>query len=537
MLTRVWSTLDAVDSGVMVELRDALAYAEAKPRAWIEYVVEDFLDWSGSVSWAPTDLTWSEPEHGIDLVCDFAWTAPGDGGAGTGGPAHLLGYVVDGRVDPRGRVGQDDWAASWTDRAAVACRGLGVPLALVTNGRLWCLVWAPRGGVTSTVTFDTATWGESADRVVVRAFRSLLGRPRFTSVPDHETLDALLRESLDAQEEITEELGRNVRRAVEQLVESMGRWDAREAGVGRAGLSQIEPHQVYGGAVTMLMRLMFLFFAEERGLLPADNPIFAEGYSASTLCERLEVEAEDAGESGLEFRSGDWLQLLATSAAVYGGVSASALTLPAYDGSLFDPQAHPWLPQISIDDRTMLHVLRAVQYVVIKKERRRVSFRTLEVEQIGYVYEGLLAFDAVRATQWTLGLIGRTGLEEELPLPELERRRARHTDLDTGAFDHVGLAVELAEVFRTSGIGTAQRLTTLLVPIGAPERARLLPRLLAVTEGDRSLAERILPYAGLLREDLRGLPTVIPAGSLYVTASAARARAVRTTPRVGWPGT
>ncbi len=518
VLLRVWPTLDAVDTDTRERLRDVLAYAETKPRAWIEYVVAELLGWEGLATWAPVGLDWRERDHEVDVRCDFAWP-----GTGQERP-YLLGYVVDSRADPRGRVPEDDWPATWTDRAAVACRGLGVPLALVTNGRLWCLVWAPADGPGAVVTFDTATWDDSADRVVVRAFTSLLHRSRFTSVPPEQMLDALLRESLDAQEDITLELGRNVRRAVELVVESLGRWDAREAGLGRRGLGDVEPHEVYGGAVTLLMRLMFLFFAEERGLLPADNPVYADGYGASTLCERLEIEAVDTGEEALEHRSTAWLRLLATSQAVHGGVDAQGFRLPAYDGSLFRAEAHPWLAGVTIDDRTMLHVLRSVQYVVIRRERRRVSFRSLEVEQIGYVYEGLLAYDAERAAQWTLGLVGKAGLEEEVPLPELERRRGRHTDPDTGVVDTAALAAELAEDFKTSGIGTAKRLAGLLAPLPSAEQARALPRLLAVTEGDRGLAERVLPFAGLVRDDLRGLPTVIQAGSLYVTASAGRAQ-------------
>jgi hypothetical protein len=516
VLMRVWPTLDPVDNFAMERLRDVHAYAADKPRAWIEFCVGELLDWQEYADWGPSGLGWTEPEHQITVAPDFT----------LGGPEqpYVLGYVMEPEQDPRGRVATDDWAATPTDRAAAACRALNVELALVTGGRLFCLVWAPRGGVTSVVTFDSATWSESADRIVVRAFVSLLGRRRFTAVPDADMLPALLRESLDAQEEITETLGVQIRRAAEQLVEAMGRWDAREIKEGRPGLHDLSPRQVYGGAVTMMMRLMFLFFAEERGLLPSDNPVYAEGYGASTLCERLERDAQEAGEEGIEYRTGAWLQLLATSTAVYRGVRSTRLRLEAYDGSLFDPAAYAWLGKLSIDDRTMLHVLRAVQYVEIKRERRRVSFRTLEVEQIGYVYEGLLAFDAVRAHSWVLGLIGKPGLEEEVELPELERLRATHTDLTTGILDHRALAADLAERYRDSRIGSVAKLTALLEPVTGAERTHRLQRLLAVTEGDQSLAERILPVAGLLRNDLRGLPLVVPAGSLYVTASVARAK-------------
>ena len=69
----------------------------------------------------------------------------------------------------------------------------------------------------------------------------------------------------------------------------------------------------------------------------------------------------------------------------------------------------------------MLHMLRAVQTVTIAGELRTVSFRTLTVEQIGYVYEGLLSFEGFRAAEVVVGLIGKEGREEEV----LPRTRGR----------------------------------------------------------------------------------------------------------------
>ena len=44
-------------------------------------------------------------------------------------------------------------------------------------------------------------------------------------------------------------------------------------------------------------------------------------------------------------------------------------------------------------------MLQAVQYVRIRGERRRLTFRALDVEQIGYVYEGLLELEVRTATE------------------------------------------------------------------------------------------------------------------------------------------
>ena len=54
------------------------------------------------------------------------------------------------------------------------------------------------------------------------------------------------------------------------------------------------------------------------------------------------------------------------------------------------------------------------------------------------------------------------------------------------------------------------------------DREEARKRLLAVTGNDWPLAQRLLPFTGLLRADLRGLPVVILPGALYVTESALR---------------
>src|SRR5690606_6024965 len=159
------------------------------------------------------------------------------------------------------------------------------------------------------------------------------------------------------------------------------------------------------------------------------------------------------------------------------------------------------------------------QYVEVgtgrSRERRRVSFRSLDVEQIGYVYEGLLAFEGFRADEVTVGLIGKEGLEEEVPLRELEALAAQATDLP-------GLANALAQTYKDSKIGSAAALAKKLAPLSEAEWAEARKRLLAVTGNDHELTERLRPFVGIIRQDLRGLPMVILPGQLFVTESTLR---------------
>ncbi|MEU8869344.1 Eco57I restriction-modification methylase domain-containing protein [Streptomyces umbrinus] len=471
----------------------------------------------------------------------------------------ILGLILPPDTVPTRRIGGDAWSASGVDRLAHVLRHHGVELGLVTDGRWWSLVWAPPGGVTTSATFDTIAWNESADLVAVRAWVSLLRRGRFFGRPEDELLPALLRESLEGQEDVTEALGIQVRQAVELLVDSIGRAEVRMVKRGGQGLSGVPAGEVYRGAVAVMMRVVFLLFAEERGLLPADNELYAEAYSAGRLYEALDERRRADGEDSLDHTTAAWHRLIALFHAVHGGVDHPLLKLPAYDGSIFDPRRFPWLEAVPegadgtgnpgstdgagegasaraadghtsllpIDDRTVLHVLDSVQFVVVNRERRRLTFRALDVEQIGYVYEGLLSYDGKRARDTVLGFVGKPGLEHEVGLTELELLAA---PFGVGARAVVGqkpnlpgLSKKLYEHFKDpKPPAAATKLEKLLAQGDDQARGEAMRRLLAVTENDRELAGRILPFHGLLRDDLRGLPVVIPEDGLYVTESRLR---------------
>ncbi|HET9254874.1 MAG TPA: type IIL restriction-modification enzyme MmeI [Pseudonocardiaceae bacterium] len=521
VLRATWPALDPLDKPVRERLRREHALwlddPTGRQRVWCDYVLRDLLGWADALHTDGLENLTSEiAEHDTVLTPSFALVNPGE--KTKPDTVRLLGTVCPPGQRPTSRIPGSPWAATPVDRLAQLCRHHGIELGLATDGRWWALVWAPRGGVTSTAVFDAVSWAEAADRDLVRAFVSLLCRHRFFAVPDETTLVPLLRESLDRQEDITDALGVQVRQAVELLVTAIGRADVAARQRGEPGLEHIDAHEVYHGAATVMMRVVFLLFAEERGLLPADNELYLRAYSAGRLCAELEQQAREGSEDDLEHSSAAWHRLLALFGAVYHGVEHPRLRMHPHDGSLFDPDTFRWL-QLSLDDRTVLHMLRAVQHVTVGRgrnaERRTLSFRTLDVEQIGYVYEGLLSFEGYRADQVVVGLVGKAGLEEEVPLADLESLAVRSPDVPT-------LAAAVADTYKDSKIGSSRALEKLLAPLVGIDREEARKRLLAVTGNDWPLAERLLPFIGLLRADLRGLPVVILPGALYVTESALR---------------
>lgn len=522
VLREHWPTLDSLDGDEREQLRRAHARWQTGSGRdeWISYLLRDLLEWDsalyfpGGESQILQDFAVEKPEHDATLIPDFLLVDP----SAVGEPikpseVRLLGMVCPPGAHPTARIPDSTWAATPVDRLAQLCRFHGVELGLVTDGRWWVLVWAPKGGVTSHVVFDAVGWAEAADRDVVRAFRSFLRRSRFFSVPENQQLPALLKASEDSQEDLTDALGVQVRQAVELLVTAIGRADVKDRADGKRGIGNVSAHEVYRGAVSVMMRVVFLLFAEERKLLPSDNELYAQAYSAARLGAELQQRAQEGSEDELENSTAAWHRLLALFTAVHDGVEHPRLSMTAHDGSLFDPDAYLWMPK-SIDDRTVLHMLRAVQYVVVgrgkNQEPRTLSFRQLDVEQIGYVYEGLLSYEGFRASEVVVGLIGKAGLEEEVPLSELEKIPASE------------LAARLAEKYKSSGIGTVKALEKALAPIGPGEREEVRKKYLAVTDRDYELAERLLPFHGIIRTDLRNLPVVILESALYVTESQLR---------------
>jgi len=524
VLTAEWPDLEPLDTHARDRLRqehrqwqEDLAGAK---EGWISFVLDELLGWQGAVQRDDLGLALDVPQHETSIIPSFTLVDPGTG------EIKLLGLVSDG--SPVARIKDSGWPATPADRLAQLCRHHGVELGLATDGRWWALVWAPADGVTTVAVFDAISWPDNSERDLVRALVSLLERRRFFAVPVERRLPALLRESLKNQEEITDRLGVQVRQAVELLVAAFGRADIAARDRGLAGLAGVSAHEVYRGAVAVMMRIVFLLFAEESSLLPADNELYARAYSAGGLYAELEERVADArgNEGELEHTFLAWHRLLALFTVVYRGVDHPDLDLIAHDGSLFDPDAHSWLEgravgaaapgaPLAVDDRTVLHMLRSVQTVTIGGELRTVSFRTLTVEQIGYVYEGLLSFEGFRAADVVVGLTGKNGREEEVPLTELEGLAAANPGPDQ-------LAARLADAYKESGIGSPRALAAKLAPLAADDRAQAETRLYAVTL-DRDLVRRLLPFHRIIRQDLRGDPVVILPGALYVTESALRA--------------
>lgn len=474
--------------------------------AWIDEVLRTALEMDETVlrkvATLPESLSVSMPEHGVTISPDLAVVNP----TNSDEPLLLIhAYDPDTDLDTTRRF--DGLAITPADRMVALLRATGCPTGIVTNGERWMLVHAPVGAVAGFASWYARLWGQESE--TLRAFVSLLGVRRFFG-PDEGKLPALYERSLKHQDDVTEALGEQVRRAVEVLVQALDRADQDR---NRELLRDVDPRELYEAGLTVMMRLVFLLAAEERGLLLLGDPRYDSFYAISSLRMQLRADSEEI----LERRRSAWSRLLALFRGVYGGIDHPTLRLPALGGSLFDPDRYPFLEgrkkgtswrsdlaePLPIDDRTVLLLLDAIQLF----EGRTLSYRALDVEQIGHVYEGLLERTVKRVDDVTLELdSGAKAKNPRVTLGEMESTR-----LD-GPAKVAELLKERSERSESATRNALER---------APDD-RLAARLLTVCRGDVALRDRILPYAPLLRTDPWGYPLVHHKGAFVVVLGADR---------------
>jgi hypothetical protein len=290
-------------------------------------------------------------------------------------------------------------------------RAARVPIGLLFNGDSVRLVYAPHGESTGHLTFRFADLITSSGRPLFDAMVMLLhARRLFGVLPEHQ-LPALLEQSRRRQANVTEALAEQVFEALTLLLAG---FEAAAERDGKKCLDEAfargEDH-VYGGLLSTLLRLVFILYAEDRGLLPVDHEPYSEDLSVKALYEQL---LEDAGQypDAMNRRFGAWPRLLALFRCIFFGASHGRLHMPPRRGQLFDPEAFPFLEgwsfggapvetqaradvqPPSIDDETVYRVLEKL----IVLEGQRLSYQSLDVEQIGSVYEALMGFHVKRLT-------------------------------------------------------------------------------------------------------------------------------------------
>lgn len=405
------------------------------------------------------------PEHDTTLAPTFAVR---DLAVRDGETWQLLVRVEPAGVGPDTRGALDGWEATPQQRLERLLRETGVPAGLLVTDSVLRLVYAPKGETSGWLGFPLRPLATVAGRPMLAGLKRVLGRAALFTDGDTHRLPAILRRSRDEQSNVSTELAGQVLGALHELLRGLDAADA-ELIRGLAATAAGQSH-LYEGLLAVLMRLVFILYAEDRGLLPSAGEarareIYERNYSLRGLYGRLSEDASLHPDT-MDERRGAWGQLVALFRLVHGGYPDF---VRRRGGKLFDPAVYPFLEGRAGDDAPSRVlpvsdgcVLRVLEGLMTLKSRggarERLSYRTLDVEQIGSVYETVMGFTVLPASGPTLAVKGgknnRTpiflDLAEIVPLKGEERlkriKEAGRASFTTAQGKAVKAAISIADL-------------------------------------------------------------------------------------------
>ncbi len=186
-------------------------------------------------------------------------------------------------------------------------------------------------------------------------------------------------------------VGEDLRGQVRQAIETLGNGFLNGELVRQLQTDPALCRRYYGEILRVIYRVLFLLFAEQRGMLPqAGAPLedlYRQQYSITALRARAEGDIPRADHFG-----DLWQGLCVTFRMVRQG--APDLGVFGYDGMLFEDA-----PPISISplhltcsNSDLLRAIRALTLIQREGVLQRISYADLGVEELGAIYESLLDY-------------------------------------------------------------------------------------------------------------------------------------------------
>ncbi len=268
-------------------------------------------------------------------------------------------------------------AAGWRESVRLGI-GHGLRWCFCVNGPVVRVIDTRRTYSRRFIEFDLGVTLDDAASFVL--FWHLLCAAAFTSATAP-ALDQAIRASELHRSAVRASLQRGVHDALGRLMAAFA------AGPGRR---QPAAGAVLDDSLIVIYRVLFLLFAEARGLVPRWHPAYERSYTIEALRDPIERDPHPAGL---------WESLQAISRLAHQGCRAGSLRVTAFNGRLFSPAHAPLAETAALDDGRVREAMIALTTRSERGARRRISFADLGVEQLGGVYERLLDFDPA----WTGG--------------------------------------------------------------------------------------------------------------------------------------
>jgi len=299
----------------------------------------------------------------------------------------------------------------------------GVTWGILTNGRLWRLYNQDTSfRLDICYEIDLPRLLATKDLEAFKYFYLFFTRQAF--VPDAEGLcflDRVYQGSLEYAQAVGGDLKENVYKALRLLAEGF----LHTQGNSLDPVHDLE--EIHANSLVLLYRLLFINYAEDRSLLPRDNPLYKDSYGLASMKREIASRLQ-RGDSLSPLHTTYWGKLntlfqLINRGTEGLGVEAETMDVPPYNGGLFDPEKHPFLEQHEVADKWVSQVVDLLARSQGEGVGRGfVDYSSLDVRHLGSIYEGLLEYK-LRVADQEMVALKRGGKEEWIPAAEGEGSR------------------------------------------------------------------------------------------------------------------
>jgi hypothetical protein len=275
----------------------------------------------------------------------------------------------------------------------------GLPWGILTNGRRWRLYHKETAHkLDRFYEVDLVDLLEEGDPVRFQYFSGFFGRKALDDGPL--SLDAMLRESMDYAHGVSESLKGQVYDALRHVMQGFLDYAGNGLRLDRATLQEIHTN-----GLILLYRLLFILYAEARGLLPLQsNQMYRDVYSLDAIKKEI---ARTEHQRFLPTSGLIWPKLRHLFQMINQG--EPPLNVGTFNGGLFDPERHPFLDRYAVGD---YHLRLAIDKLA-RVGGQFIDYRDLAERHLGTIYEGLLEFQ-VRSMEepangWSVELVTHDG--------------------------------------------------------------------------------------------------------------------------------
>ena len=262
---------------------------------------------------------------------------------------------------------------------------------ILTDGKKWRLYGTKDYATEIYYEVDLPELLEAGELEQFKYFYAFFRPAAFREIGGTTFLDTVWNESETAAQELGEDLQDNVFTALRVLGE----------GFIHSNDLDIDPddedarEELKEQSLVLLYRLMFVLYAESRGLIHPDDPKAQAEYDENFSLDQIRLEIHEAVTSGDTYDdwSGYSTQIWGQLEDLFGLVDEGeeALGIPPYNGGLFDTEEHAFLAEHEVADRYIAEVIHRLGTTEGEDgEAVLADYADLDTRHLGSIYEGLL---------------------------------------------------------------------------------------------------------------------------------------------------